>query len=89
MGRRRRELRDGAGRKAAYGLFEDIGPFRVLEVRSRAPNAGQSRRVQGTAPHGLKTSSNGRVLYIYVAGNTIDLYDAATYQYLRTITNRR
>jgi hypothetical protein len=26
------------------------------------------------------------VLYIYVAGNTIDLYDAATYQYLRTIT---
>jgi hypothetical protein len=35
---------------------------------------------------GLKVSSNGKVLYIYVAGNTIDLYDAATYQYLRTIT---
>ncbi len=35
---------------------------------------------------GLKTSSNGKVLYIYVAGNTIDLYDAETYQYLRTIT---
>jgi hypothetical protein len=35
---------------------------------------------------GLKTSSNGKVLYIYVAGNTIDLYDADTYQYLRTIT---
>ena len=26
------------------------------------------------------------MLYIYVAGNTIDLYDAETYQYLRTIT---
>jgi hypothetical protein len=26
------------------------------------------------------------VLYIYNAGNTIDLWDAATYQYLRTIT---
>ena len=24
--------------------------------------------------------------YIYQAGNTIDLYDAATYKYLRTIT---
>ena len=35
---------------------------------------------------GLKISSNGKVLYIYVAGNTIDLYDAETYQYLRTIT---
>jgi len=34
----------------------------------------------------LKTSSNGKLLYIYQAGNTIDLYDANTYQYLRTIT---
>ena len=34
----------------------------------------------------LRTSSNGKVLYIYQAGNTIDLYDAATYKYLRTIT---
>jgi hypothetical protein len=33
----------------------------------------------------LKTSSNGRILYIYEAGNTIDLYDAATYRHLRTI----
>jgi hypothetical protein len=35
---------------------------------------------------GLKASTNGKVLYVYVAGNTIDLYDAETYQYLRTIT---
>jgi hypothetical protein len=35
---------------------------------------------------GLKTSSNGKVLYVYVAGNTIDLYEAETYKYLRTIT---
>ena len=34
----------------------------------------------------LKTSSNGKLLYIFTAGNTIDLYDAETYQYLRTIT---
>jgi hypothetical protein len=26
------------------------------------------------------------VLYIYQAGNTIDLYEASTYKYLRTIT---
>jgi len=37
----------------------------------------------------LKTSSNGKVLYIYQAGNTIDLYEAETYQYLRTITPTR
>ena len=26
------------------------------------------------------------MLYIYQAGNTIDLYEASTYKYLRTIT---
>ena len=35
---------------------------------------------KGRPRMGLKTSSNGKVLYIYVAGNTIDLYDAETYQ---------
>jgi len=34
----------------------------------------------------LRPSSNGRVLYVYNAGNTIDLYEAATYKYLRTLT---
>jgi hypothetical protein len=31
------------------------------------------------------TSSNGQLLYVFNAGNTIDVYDAATYRYLRTI----
>ena len=34
----------------------------------------------------LKTSSNGKLLYIYQAGPTIDLYEAATYKFLRTVT---
>ena len=35
----------------------------------------------------LKTSSNGKVLYIYNAGNTIDLYDAGDLSsIMRTIT---
>jgi hypothetical protein len=34
----------------------------------------------------LKTSSNGQLLYIYNAGDTIDIYDGATFKYLRTIT---
>ncbi len=31
-------------------------------------------------------STNGHILYIHQAGNTIDLYEASTYRYLRTIT---
>ena len=34
---------------------------------------------------GLRISSNGKLIYIYVAGATIDVYDAGSYKYLRTI----
>ena len=33
----------------------------------------------------MKTSSNGKVLYIYNAGATIDLYDAATFNFIDAI----
>ena len=33
----------------------------------------------------MKTSSNGKVLYIYNAGATIDLYDAATFSFISAI----
>jgi hypothetical protein len=72
-------------RKHAYGLESAVGRYEFwtidLEQRkitARAEFAGRPRMA-------LKTSSNGKMLYIYQAGNTIDLYDAATYKYLRTI----
>ena len=34
----------------------------------------------------FRVSSNGNVLYVHTAGNTIDLYDTATFKLLRTIT---
>jgi hypothetical protein len=74
------------GRKAAYGLFNQIGHYEFWKfdlegwkVASRVEFAGRPRM-------SLKTSSNGTVLYIYNAGNTIDLYDAATFKYMKTIT---
>lgn len=73
-------------KKRGYGLESAVGRYQFwtfdLEQRqviSRAEFDGRPRM-------SLKTSSNGRILYIYNAGNTIDLYDAATYRYLRTIT---
>jgi hypothetical protein len=33
---------------------------------------------------GLTVSSNGAFLYVHVAGNTIDVYDANTFRKLRT-----
>jgi hypothetical protein len=50
--------------------------YRLL---SRTPFRGRPRM-------SMRVNSAGNVLYIYTAGNTIDLYDTATFKLLRTIT---
>jgi hypothetical protein len=72
-------------RKRGYGLLQQIGRFEFwsfdLEQKkllNRTPFNGRPRMA-------LRVSSNGRLLYIYQAGATIDVYEAATYKYLRTI----
>ena len=74
------------GRKSAYGLYEDIGKYEFWKFDLEHRRLANRVEFKGRPRMGLKTSSNGKVLYIYVAGNTIDLYDADTYQFLRTIT---
>jgi hypothetical protein len=74
------------GRKVAYGLYEDIGRYEFWKFDLEHKKLVNRTEFNGRPRMGLKTSTNGKVLYIYVAGNTIDLYDAETYQYLRTIT---
>jgi len=73
-------------RKVAYGLFEDIGRYEFWKFDLEHRRFAGRTEFKGRPRMGLKTSSNGKVLYIYVAGNTIDLYDADTYHYMRTIT---
>jgi DNA-binding beta-propeller fold protein YncE len=72
--------------KRAYGLFSDIGDYQfwtfdleTYRVVARTPFRGRPRM-------GMRVSSSGALLYIYVAGNTIDLYDTATMKLQRTIT---
>ena len=73
-------------RKVGYGLFEDIGRYEFWKFDLEHRKFAGRTEFKGRPRMGLKTSSSGKILYIYVAGNTIDLYDADTYQYLRTIT---
>jgi hypothetical protein len=35
---------------------------------------------------GLRVSADGERLYVYVAGNTIDVYDADTFDFMHTVT---
>ena len=74
------------GRKVAYGLFQDMYRFEFWKFDLEHRKLAGRTEFKGRPRMALKPSSNGKVLYIYVAGNTIDLYDAETYQYLRTIT---
>ena len=73
-------------RKKAYGLLQEIGHYEFWTFDLEHHKLGPRTEFTGRPRMALRTSSNGKVLYIYQAGNTIDLYDAATYKYLRTIT---
>jgi hypothetical protein len=73
-------------RKKGYGLLQDIGRYEfwtfdlpAKKVQSRMEFAGRPRM-------DLSVSTSGKLLYVWQAGNTIDLYDASNYKYLRTIT---
>jgi hypothetical protein len=72
-------------RKRGYGLMQQIGRYEFwafdVEQRKligRTEFAGRPRMA-------LRVSSNGRLLYVFQAGATIDVYEAATYKYLRTV----
>lgn len=74
------------GRKWGYGLHSEIGKYEFWSFDLANRRLGKRVEFSGRPRMSLKTSSNGQVLYIYSAGNTIDLYDTATFKYLRTIT---
>ena len=74
-------LVQGGGQSPAQpiGRFE-FWAFDVVQRKllSRTPFDGRPRMA-------LRVSSNGRLLYIYQAGATIDVYDSTSYKKLRTI----
>ena len=74
------------GRQKAYGVSSEIGyyEFWVFDLERRRVETRQA--FQGRPRMDLNVSTNGRLLYISQAGETIDLYNAETLEYLRTIT---
>ena len=72
-------------RKHGYGLESSIERYQFWTFDLEQRRVTQRAEFAGRPRMSLKTSSNGRLLYIYNAGNTIDMYDASTYRYLRTV----
>jgi DNA-binding beta-propeller fold protein YncE len=76
----------GAGRTRGYVLVQNIGHNELWTIDMSAKRVVDQVPFGGRPRMALRSSSNGKVLYIFEAGNTIDLYDVNGFKYLRTIT---
>ncbi|MBZ5728785.1 MAG: hypothetical protein LAP87_27870 [Acidobacteriia bacterium] len=74
------------GRKWGYGLHQEIGKYEFWSFDLANRRLGPRVEFPGRPRMSLKTSTNGKLLYIHGAGNTIDLYEASEFKYLRTIS---
>lgn len=72
-------------RKRGYGLLQQIGRYEFWAFDLEAKKLLNRTPFDGRPRMSLRVSSNGKLLYIFQAGATIDVYEAATYKYLRTI----
>ena len=72
-------------RKFAYGLMSEIGRYEFWKFDLENKQLVVRQEFKGRPRMSMKTSSNGKVLYIYNAGATIDLYDAATFNFITAI----
>jgi DNA-binding beta-propeller fold protein YncE len=73
------------GGDKAYALYQQIGEYEFWEfdlvgqtLSRRVPFAGRPRM-------GIDVSADGTKVYVHVAGNTIDVYDAETLSLMRTV----
>ncbi len=73
-------------RQTAYGLLQQIHRYEFWTIDLEQRRVTDRTPFRGRPRMALTTSTNGELLYVYQAGNTIDLYDAETKAYLRTIT---
>lgn len=73
------------GGRMAYGLQQEVGNWHFWTFDLEAGRVANRARFAGRPRMSLQVSSNGRLLYIYNAGSTIDVYDAGSYALLRTI----
>lgn len=74
------------GRRKAYGLESSIEGYEFWTFDLEARRVGLRRPVAGRPRMALDVSTNGEVLYVSSAGNTIDFYDAASFDHLDTLT---
>ena len=71
--------------KKAYGLHSEVGNYEFWTFDLEERRVVGKTQFDGRSRMALMPSSNGELLYIYNAGNSIDVYDAETFRHLRTV----
>ena len=71
--------------RSAFGVESEIGRYQFWTFDLENRRVAKRQEFAGRPRMSLKTSTNGKVLYIYNAGETIDLYDANSYELLTTL----
>lgn len=68
-----------------YGIESEIGRYQFWTFDLKKRQVAKRQEFDGRPRMSLKTSTNGKVLYIYNAGSTIDSYDAESYKPLNVL----
>jgi hypothetical protein len=76
----------GGDRQHAYALLQRIGHHELWTIDLAGKRRQSKVEFNGRPRMAIRTSSNSRIIYLRQAGNTIDLYEADGFKYLRTIT---
>ena len=69
-----------------YGLKSQIGHYEMWKFDLLGPRVSDRITFAGRPRMALMPSADGTRIFIYNAGSTIDVYDEATFEHLRTIT---
>jgi len=72
-------------RTRGYGLLQQIGHYEMWTFDLATKTLAGRTVFPGRPRMALRTSSNGRLLYLFNAGATIDIHEAASFKHLRTI----
>ena len=72
-------------KKRAYGIHSEVGNYQFWTFDLENRRVLGKTEFRGRSRMGMTVSSNGEMLYIHVAGNTIDVYDANTFRLQKTV----
>ena len=73
------------GGSKAWALYSEVGRYEFWAIDLEERRVTHREIIEGRPRMGLTASTNGELLHVHVAGNTIDVYDSETYEHLETV----